>query len=285
MGIYVTNDKLKRGEYIMNYKNLILNRKSVREFKDTSIDPKYFNEIKEYMNNSKKLLPEIEVEIRMYDFKDCYENINQLAGYNGYLIKAPNYIILLSDVKNGYIENSGYVGERLILKARDLGIDSCWITFKDSKSIKEKLNISSDKEVTAIIALGYEDNKNAKNKSTSDRLSVEEIVFMDEWGNNASVTGLEERYLLDAFSYARMAPSSFNRQPWRFIIDGGKVILAVKTDDFSSDYESSIDTGIAMLYFSLIIDTTMFDLTWHVGSFDKDYKVPNDYKIVGYCNI
>ena len=108
---------------------------------------------------------------------------------------------------------------------------------------------------------------------------------MDEWGNNASVTDLEERYLLDAFSYARMAPSSFNRQPWRFIIDGGKVILAVKTDDFSSDYESSIDTGIAMLYFSLIIDTTMFDLKWHVGSLDKDYKVPDDYKIVGYCNI
>lgn len=269
----------------MDYKKLILNRKSVREFKDTSIDSKYFSEIENYINNSKKLLPEIDVEIRMYDFKDCYEKINELAGYNGYLIQAPNYIILLSDVKNGYIENSGYIGERLILKARDLGIDSCWITFKDSKEIKEKLNISSHKEVTAIIALGYEDNINSKNKSISERLSVEEIVFMDEWGNNASVTELEERYLLDAFSYARMAPSSLNRQPWRFIIDGGKVILAVKSDDFSSDYEGSIDTGIAMLYFSLIIDTTMFDLTWNVGSLDKDYKIPSNYKIVGYCNI
>ena len=38
-----------------------------------------------------------------------------------------------------------------------------------------------------------------------------------------------------------MAPSSFNRQPWRFIIDGGKVILVVKSDDFSSDYEGKID--------------------------------------------
>lgn len=269
----------------MDYKKLISSRKSVREFKDISIEPKYFNEIENYINNSKKLLPEIEVEMRMYDFKDCYENINQLAGYKGYLIKAPNYIILLSDVKNGYIENSGYIGERLILKARDLGIDSCWITFKDSNLIKEKLNISSDKEVTAIIALGYEDDKKSKNKSTSDRLGVEDIVFMDEWGKKASVTDLEERYLLDAFSYARMAPSSFNRQPWRFIIDGGKVILALKSDDFSNEYEGSIDTGIAMLYFSLIIDTTMFDLQWHVGSLDKDYKVPSDYKIVGYCNI
>lgn len=45
----------------MDYKNLILNRKSVREFKDTSIDSKYFGEIEKYINNSKKLLPEIEV--------------------------------------------------------------------------------------------------------------------------------------------------------------------------------------------------------------------------------
>ncbi|WP_434796281.1 nitroreductase family protein [Terrisporobacter vanillatitrophus] len=269
----------------MDYKKLILNRKSVRDFKDTSIDTKYFKEIENYIENSKKLLPEIKVEIKMYDFKDFYENINEIAGYNGYLIQAPNYIIILSDVKEGYIENSGYIGERLILKASAMGIDSCWITFKDNKSIKEKLNISSDKEVTAIIALGYEDDRNSKKKSTSDRLGVEEIVFMDEWGNNASVTELEERSLLDAFSYARMAPSSLNRQPWRFIIHGGKVILAVKTGDFSSDYEGSIDTGIAMLYFSLIIDTTMFDSKWYVGSLNKDYKIPDDYKIVGYCSI
>ena len=269
----------------MDYKKLISTRKSVREFKDTKIDYKYFNEIENYIKRSKKLLSGIEVEIKMYDFYECYEKIDQLAGYNGYLIQAPNYIIILSDIKEGYIENSGYVGERLILKAKDLGIDSCWITFKNSKLIKEKLNISSDKEITGIIALGYEDDINSKNKATSERLGVEEIVFMDEWGNSANVDELEERYLLDAFFYARMAPSSLNKQPWRFIIDGGKVILAVKKDDFTTDYEARINTGIAMLYFNLIIDSTMFDLKWHVGNINNDYKVPNDYKIVGYCNI
>lgn len=269
----------------MNYQKLISNRKSVREFKNKGIEAKYFNEIESYINNSKKLLPEINVEVKIFDNKDSYEKLNNIAGYNGYIIEAPHYVIILSDVKNGYIENSGYMGERLMLKAKDLGIDSCWITFKDSNAIKEKLDISSDKEVTAIIAIGYEDNKNTKNKSVSDRLGVEEIVYMGEWGNNANVVDLDERGLLDAFSYARMAPSSLNRQPWRFIIDGGNIVLAVKKDDFTSDYEGSIDTGIAMLYFGLIVDTTMFDLQWNVGSIDKDYKIPDDYEIVGYCSI
>lgn len=269
----------------MNYKKLISNGKSVREFKNKSIEEKYFNEIESYIKNNKKLLPEINIELKIFSNEDIYEKLNKVAGYNGYMIEAPNYVAMLSDVGQGYIENSGYIGERLILKARALDIDSCWITFKDSDTIKEKLNILSDKEVTAIIALDYAENKNTKNKRGSDRLGIEEIVYMDDWGKNASVTELEERGILDAFSYARMAPSTLNRQPWRFIIDGRRIILAVKKDDFTSDYEKSIDAGIAMLYFGLIIDTTMFDLKWSIGNLNKDYKIPDNYEIMGYCSI
>ena len=82
-----------------------------------------------------------------------------------------------------------------------------------------------------------------------------------------------------------MAPSTLNRQPWRFIIDGGQVVLAVKKDDFTSEYERRIDAGIAMLYFGLIVDITMFDSKWSVDEINKDYKIPSDYDIVGYCNI
>ena len=67
-----------------------------------------------------------------------------------------------------------------------------------------------------------------------------------------------------------MAPSTLNRQPWRFIIDGGKVVLVVKNDDFTNNYERGIDAGIAMLYFGLIVDTTMFDSKWSVENIEKD---------------
>lgn len=269
----------------MNYKDLILNGKSVREFKNKSIEEKYFDEIESYIKNNKKLLPGINIELKIFNKKGIYEKLNKVAGYNGHMIEAPHYIVILSDIEQGYIENSGYIGERLILKARDLDIDSCWITFKNSDTIKEKLDISSDKEVTAIIALGYAENKNTKNKRGSERLGIEEIVYMDDWGKNASITELEERGILDAFSYARMAPSTLNRQPWRFIIDGSNVILAVKKDGFTSEYEKCIDAGVAMLYFGLIIDTTMFDSNWKVANLDKEYKIDNNYEIMGYCSI
>ncbi|MEG0134118.1 MAG: nitroreductase, partial [Clostridium sp.] len=88
---------------------------------------------------------------------------------------------------------------------RDLGIDSCWVTFEDSDLIKDRLQIVSDKEVTAIIALGYGDVVKSKaSSSDSDRLGVDKIVYIDEWGKSSSIDILEERGLLDAFSFARM---------------------------------------------------------------------------------
>lgn len=269
----------------MDYKSLISNGKSVREFKNKKISQKYFKEIEDYIKNSKKLLPKIDFELKIFNKEDVYSKLQNIAGYNGHMIEAPHYIIILSQVENGYIENSGYIGERLILKSRSLDIDSCWVTFDDSDKIKEKLKISSDKEVTAIIALGYAQDAKLKSKRTSDRLGIEEIVYMNEWGNNASIDELEERGLLDAFSYARMAPSTLNRQPWRFIIDGGDLVLAVKKDGFTSEYEKCIDAGIAMLYFGLIIDTTMFDLNWRVNSPSKEYIIDDNYEIMGYCSI
>jgi nitroreductase len=270
----------------MNYKHLIANKKSVREFKNKEIKESDFNKIKEYVKNSKKLSPEIKIDIKTINKDVGYSKLNKIAGYNGHMIEAPNYIIILSEVKDGYIENSGYIGENLILKARDLGIDSCWVTFEDSSLIKERLEIESDMDVTAIIALGYgEVAKSKSSNSESNRIGLDKIVYLDEWGNSTSIDVLEERGLLDAFSFARMAPSTLNRQPWRFIIDGGNVILAVRKDEFTSEYEEKIDVGIVMLYFGLIIDTTMFDLKWVIGNVNKDYKIPKDYYIAGYCNI
>ncbi len=49
------------------------------------------------------------------------------------MIDSPSYIIILSDIKDNYIENSGYIGESIIFKVTELGIGSCWVTFEDGK--------------------------------------------------------------------------------------------------------------------------------------------------------
>lgn len=198
------------------------------------------------------------------------------------------------------------MGEDIILKATELGINTCWVTFESSNVVKDRLAISTGKELTAIIAMGYNDAEGKKKvinptktgenysksnmevvplKNSSTRLSVEEIVYIGEWGKNAGLEELKNRGLFDAFHYAGLAPSTLNRQPWRFIVDDGQVILAVRDDEHTNTYEERIDAGIVMHHFGAIVDETLFKLNWKLEKPSKDYKIPSDYVVVGYCNI
>ena len=217
------------------------------------------------------------------------------------MLDAPHYLIFLSEEKEHYIENTGYAVEDIRLKAYEMGVGSCWITINDGELIKEKMNIKSDKKLTALISFGFDDNKNKvlyENKTeynpskavvnivednVSERLGISDVVYMKKWGENADPDELARLGLLEAFFYARLAPSTKNRQPWRFIYDDGTVVLALRKDENINEYEEKIDTGIVMLYYELIVDSTLFNMDWKFGRTEKDYEIPSDYSIVAYC--
>lgn len=271
----------------MDYQTLILNTKSVRDFKKDAVKNADLKAIKDYANDCKKLVSSIDLDVRIMANNEVYLPLDGIAGYKGHMIDAPAYIVLLSDVADHYIENAGFVGQELILKATEIGVDSCWVTFSDSKTVKEKLNIVSDKEVVALIALGFEKDKPKIGKATLNpayRMGLDEIVYMNTWGNGADAATLEERGILDAFAFARLAPSAWNKQPWRFLIDGGNVILAVKKEEISS-YEEKIAAGIIMLFFQAIVDSTLFSLSWKLTRPASSVVIPEDFEIIGYCNL
>ncbi|MDF2677676.1 MAG: nitroreductase-family protein, partial [Bacillota bacterium] len=210
----------------MDYKTIISKKRSVRNYKKDTVDDKVFDELKVYYKNHKKLVDGIEIEILVKSKNDVYEKLNGVAGYKGIMLEAPHYMIILSDEKQNYIENAGYVVENIMVKAYDLGVGSCWITFDDGELIKEKLSIKSDKKLAGLIALGFDDNKlkifnepkTGDNPSKANirfeednvtiMLDVEDVVFIEKWGNRADADELQIRGLLDAFNFARFAPSS-----------------------------------------------------------------------------
>jgi len=285
----------------MNYKDTIAKIKSVRDYKKEEVSPQKINELKEYFNSVHRLIDDIEIEVLLKNKNEVYEQLKNVAGYNEFMIEAPHYMVLLSEEKDHYIENTGYAAQDIMLNAWGLGIASCWITIKDGEEIKNKLNINSDKKLTALISLGFDDNKNKVvyekeyeynptktevkiiEDNVADRLGIRDVVFMKKWGENADPDELVNLGLLEGFVSAIRAPSTRNRQPWRFIVDNETIVLALRQDSYANEYEERIDTAVIMLYFKSIIDSTLFDLTWNFGKPEKNYEIPDDYKIVGYC--
>lgn len=286
----------------MDYKKLISNRKSVRDYKKIALKNEDIKELEAFLSKAKRLVKNIDVDALIMS-NEVFTKLDGKAGYKGFMLDAPNYIILLSNKEEDYIKNAGYIGEEIVLKALDMQIGSCWVTFDDSDLVKAKLGINSDKEVVAIIALGYDNNKtkvinlhktgenSSKTKldivedNISERIAVSEIVYLNTWGNPITAEELQNRALLNAFHYARLAPSTYNRQPWRFILDDGIVVLTVRKDDTTGSYEEKIDAGIVMLYFEAIVDSTLTDITWTLSAPEKNYNIPDNYEVIGYCNI
>ncbi len=285
----------------MDYKDIISKIKSVRNYKEDVVSPEILQELKAYYEKGKRLIGEIQLDAMLKSKDEVYENLRNMAGYNDMMIEAPHYLLFLSEDKEHYIENTGYAVQDVMLKAFGLGVGSCWITIHDGEAIKERLGIGSDKKLSALIALGYDDNKNKvlyENVSeynpshaeveivednVSERMRVRDLVYLNKWGEDADPEELARVGLLDAFFYARLAPSTKNRQPWRFVYDNGMVVLALRKDENINEYEQKVDTGIAMLYFKLIVDSTLFNLEWKFGKPDKNYAVPSDYEIVAHC--
>ena len=66
----------------------------------------------------------------------------------------------------------GLQNENMILKARELGLDTLIMGIRDEKTLRAELNIPDSQEVVAVIALGYRDIEPAAPK----RKDIEEIV-------------------------------------------------------------------------------------------------------------
>ena len=138
----------------MNYSAMIQNRKSVRAFADKKVPFSVVREIKTYYENSvKRLLPELKTELFLFcdDVKDALEGA---AGYNQFLVGAPQYMVLLSQAHEMAQLNAGYIMEDMILNLTAMVLNTCWVTFTDSELIKESLGIGSELDVAAIVAFG-----------------------------------------------------------------------------------------------------------------------------------
>lgn len=285
----------------MNYKDIIVTIKSIRNYKKEEVSPQKLDQLKKYFTEGRRLDEDIQIEVLLKNKDEVYEQLKDIAGYNGLMLEAPHYMIFLSEGKDHFIENTGYAAQDIMFKAWELGVGSCWITFKDGEEVKEKLNINSDKKLTALISLGYDDNKNKVVYDTlyehnpsktdvkivednvSERIGLRDFVFMNKWGEIADPDELTNMGLLEALVSAKRAPSTMNRQPWRFIVDNGTIVLALRSDSYTDEYEEKIDAAEVMFYFETIVDTTLFDMHWNFGKPEKDYEVPDDYRIVGYC--
>ena len=286
----------------MNYSAMIQNRKSVRAFTDKKVPYSVAQEIKTYYEKSvKRLVPELHTELYLFcdDVKAALEGA---AGYNQFLVGAPQYLVLLS-AKDELAElNAGYIMQDLVLNLTDMDLNTCWVTFTDSELVKDSLGIESELDVAAIVAFGYGAKTTkrlrlniksmsnvdvvAKHRYMEPKRSIYDMVFLNTWGNTYKLDdyiGFFDDMLWEAFYAASLAPSYLNRQAYGFVIHDGSISLVRRPDEYTTDIDGKLSLGIVLLHFSSVAENWSGKLHWSFGENAAKLQLPEGHEVIATC--
>ena len=288
----------------MNYSALIQNRKSTREFTDKEITFAQLETIRNYYYNSvRRLVPEIRTELHCFG-PGTGAALEGAAGYNQFLVGAPQYLVLLSEQHALAEINAGYVMQDLILKLSDMGLDTCWLTFTDSEDVKEALGIDSELQVVAMAAFGYgakmpkrpriniRSMSNvdiiAKRRYVEPKKSVRDITFVNEWGNNDRIEnyiGFFDDMLWEALHAASLAPSYLNRQAYGFLLHDGCISLVSRPDRYNTKIDGDLSLGIVLLHFTAVAENWAGRLNWKFGGDASQAELPEGHQVIASCAL
>ena len=288
----------------MDYNALIQNRKSARQFTDKKVTEAVCAELEAYYRSGcQRLAPDLATELWIFG-DNTRQALEGAAGYNEFLVGAPQYLVLLSEKAELAYENAGFMMEDLVLKLEDMGLGSCWITFTDSKAVKEALNINSALEVSAIAAFGYPQKArkrmrfnilsmsnvdiSAKRHYFDPKRPVGDMVYLDSWGQTEGrdkYIGFYDDMLWEAFYAASLSPSYLNRQAYGFVIADGQVVLVSRPDEYNTEIDGKLSLGVVMLHFAAAAAAWAGKVSWKLGADAKQIALPEGYSVVASCAV
>ena len=288
----------------MNYSALIQNRKSVREFTDRPVSGRELEALRRhYIKHIRRLVPEIRTELYLFG-TDTREALEGAAGYNAFLVGAPQYLVLMSEKHDLMYLNAGYIMEELVLKLTDLDVDSCWMTFTDSTDVKDALCIETELEVAAIVAFGYgkktvkrlrlnmrsmsDVDVEAKHQYMEPKRKIRDMAFLDTWGNTERLDdyiGFFDDILWEALYAASLSPSYLNRQAYGFLLHDGCVSLVSRPDVYNRKIDGDLSLGIVLHHFSSVAENWAGRPVWKFGEAAAKPELPQGHNVVASCKL
>lgn len=155
---------------------------------------------------------------------------DSLMAHYGKFSGVTNYIALIGKKSPRLDEFCGYYGERLVLLAQQLGLNTCWVAMT-YKKIPGAFQADPGEKLTAVIALGYGTTQGAPHKSKPAEAAAKDFDTAPEWfqrGVNAAL----------------LAPTAMNQQKFCFTLENGCVLAKA-----GAGFYTKVDLGIVKYHF------------------------------------
>lgn len=180
--------------------------------------------------------------------KDCNQKgklniqlcLNEPKAFSGMMARygkfdnVKNYLALVGKRGPDLEEKCGYYGERIVIKAAQLGLNTCWVANSYKKGSAEAI-VNSGEKLLMLIVVGYGANQGQKHR-------VKQISELCETPGNMPY------WFKRGMEAAQLAPTSMNQQRFKFILDeDGRTVIARAGNGFYA----KTDLGIAKCHFEM----------------------------------
>lgn len=211
----------------MNILEAIESRHSVRSYTDKPIAKETLAELNKEIENCNR---ESGLSIRLVT--DEPEAFSSFMARYGKFSGVKNYFAMIGKKGSGLDEKVGYYGEKLVLKAQKLGLNTCWAALTFSKK-NCKPFIQKGEKLVCVIAVGYGATQGVQHKNKD----MSELYHADETAPEWFMRGMRA---------AMLAPTATNQQKFMFSYKNGLVGARA-----TGGFYSKVDLGIVKYHFEI----------------------------------
>lgn len=211
----------------MNLLEAINARHSVRKYIDKPIEKNLIDELNKEIETINK-----ESGLNIQLITNEPKAFNCAMAHYGKFSGVSNYFAMVGKKEKSLDEKIGYYGEKLVLKAQQLGLNTCWVALTYRK-IPEAYKIKKDEKLLLVISLGYGETQGANRKSkTPEKVS--------------NISAASPEWFKAGISAALLAPTAMNQQKFYFSLKNNEV--QAKN---GIGFYAKVDLGIAKLHFEI----------------------------------
>lgn len=202
-------------------------RHSVRQYTDQRIEKEAAEKLQREIDACNK-----ESGLHIQLVTDEPKAFDGFMAHYGKFSGVKNYIALIGKKGPKLEETCGYYGERLVLLAQQLGLNSCWVAMTYSK-IKGAYEVKAGEKLCCVISIGYGVNQGVSHKVKK----VEELC---------QVNGQMPQWFRAGVEAAQLAPTAMNQQKFYFVLKEDQVAAKTK-----AGFYTNVDLGIAKYHFEI----------------------------------
>ena len=214
----------------MDIREAIVQRHSVRQYQKKDIDPTLVRILEQEIRKCNQESG-LNIQLILND-PECFHT---LTAHYGKFRNADHYLAMVADRSFPDAEEKcGYYGERLVLLAQQLGLNSCWVAGSYGKG-KCRADRSAGEKLVCVISIGYGENSGTAHRSKSaGRICDVPETDQPEW-------------FKEGVQAALLAPTAVNQQRFMISLSEGEPVIRAKVGPFSR-----IDLGIVKYHFEAV---------------------------------